>query len=58
VKDWNVEHERAERLAEALRLAEEHIDGLTPEWYNAGQRVLAAIRDALHSTTTQEAEHE
>jgi 16S rRNA C967 or C1407 C5-methylase (RsmB/RsmF family) len=38
---------RAERLAEALRLAEEHINDTTPEWYNSGQRVLAAIRAAL-----------
>lgn len=37
----------AERLAMALRLAEEHINALTPEWYNAGQRVLAEIRAAL-----------
>lgn len=38
--------ERAERLAEALQLAEEHIGALTPEWYSAGQRVLTAIRAA------------
>ena len=38
---------RAERMADALRLAEEHINTLTPEWYSAGQRVLAAIRAAL-----------
>ena len=38
---------RAERLAMALRLAEEHINALTPEWYSAGQRVLAEIRAAL-----------
>ncbi len=38
---------RAARLAEALRLAEEHIGALTPEWYSAGRRVLAAIRAAL-----------
>lgn len=40
---------RAERLAEALRLAEEHINDLTPEWYSAGHRVLAEIRAALAS---------
>ncbi|HEY8342643.1 MAG TPA: hypothetical protein VIK75_06555 [Calditerricola sp.] len=39
--------ERAERLADALRLAEEHINALTPEWYSAGQRVLTEIRAAL-----------
>lgn len=38
---------RVELLAEALRLAEEHIDFITPKWYSAGQRVLAAIRAAL-----------
>ena len=38
---------RAERLAEALRLAEEHLNDITPEWYSAGQRVLAKIRAAL-----------
>lgn len=37
---------RAEQLAEALQLAEEHIGALTPEWYGAGQRVLTAIRAA------------
>jgi len=36
-----------ERLAEALRRAEEHINVLTHEWYSAGQRVLAEIRAAL-----------
>ena len=46
--------ERAERLAEALRLAEEYINSLPPEWYSAGQRVLAAIREALHPTAAQE----
>lgn len=40
-------NERAEQLEEALRLAEEHINGLTPDWYSAGQRVLAAIRNVL-----------
>ena len=39
--------EEIERLAMALRLAEEHINALTPEWYSAGQRVLAEIRAAL-----------
>ena len=38
---------RADKLAEALQLAEEHIGALTPEWYSAGQRVLAEIRAAL-----------
>lgn len=38
---------RAKQLSEALRLAEEHINVITPDWYNAGQQVLAAIRDAL-----------
>src|SRR5690606_26966138 len=38
---------RADKLAEALRLAEEHINAITPEWYNSGQRVLAEIRTAL-----------
>ena len=42
----NKAESRAGRLAEALRLAEEHISDLTPEWYNSGQRVLAAIRAA------------
>lgn len=37
----------AERLAMALRLAEEYINDLTPEWYSAGQRVLAEIRAVL-----------
>src|SRR5690606_37802793 len=46
---WRKELERAEKLEEALRLAEEHISDLTPEWYNAGQRVLAAIRAAKQS---------
>jgi type II secretory pathway component PulF len=41
------EKERADKLAEALRLAEEHINSLTPEWYSAGQRVLAEIRAAI-----------
>lgn len=43
---YSDERRRAERLAEALQLAEEHIGALTPEWYSAGQRVLAAIRAA------------
>jgi hypothetical protein len=38
---------RADKLAEALQLAEEHIGALTPEWYSAGRRVLAAIRAVL-----------
>lgn len=38
---------RAARLAEVLRLAEEHINAITPEWYSAGQRVLTEIRAAL-----------
>ena len=38
---------KVKRLADALRLAEEHINALTPEWYNAGQRVLTEIRAAL-----------
>ena len=42
---------RAERLAEALQLAEEHISAMTPECYRAGQRVLAAIRAALEQET-------
>ena len=45
---------RAERLVEALQLAGEHINALTPEWYSAGQRVLAAIRNAIHPTAAQE----
>jgi hypothetical protein len=47
VQTYDMLKARAERLAEALRLAEEHINALTPEWYSAGQRVLAAIRAAL-----------
>ncbi len=43
---------RAERLEEALRLAEEHINAITPEWYSAGQRVLAEIRAALEQEPT------
>ena len=39
--------ERTEQLAKVLRLTEEHINAITPDWYNAGQQVLAAIRDAL-----------
>jgi predicted nucleic acid-binding Zn-ribbon protein len=44
----------AERLAMALRLAEEHINALTPEWYSAGQRVLAEIRAAQQSASVDE----
>lgn len=45
---------RAEQLADALRIAEEHINALTPEWYSAGQRVLAEIRAALEQENSND----
>lgn len=39
--------ERSEQLEKVLRLAEEHINAITTDWYNAGQQVLVTIRDAL-----------
>lgn len=45
---------RADKLAEALRLAEEHINAITPEWYSAGQRVLAEIRAALEQENSND----
>jgi hypothetical protein len=51
----NYQATRAERLAAALRLAEEHLTAITPEWYSAGQRVLAETRAALRPTAAQEA---
>lgn len=45
---------RAERLAEALRKAEEYIDDVTPTWASGGQGVLAIIRAALNPAAAQE----
>lgn len=39
--------ERAERLVEVLKDAEEYIDMTTPSWYNSGQRMLKKIRDLM-----------